>query len=212
MTRHIFLWQDMASNDEGASGSDLRHKRMEAASRLGGLMPEPSFTEMNGFRLRDSSAALLPVKLESTSAEPQTYLKGREELHGSGRKDPIRVLFQSESGWQDPFCTLFQTRNIATCQVENPDAGGSCTLATPLKESDASSRRVNLKNGVSIDYAVKEKDHRVAPKCLQVHSGRSWNCIFASILVLYTIFPFYPHQCLLEFDSRFSYIFESCRT
>lgn len=174
----------MVLNDEDASGSISRDKQMEAASRLGGLMPEPFVTERNRFRPRDRNATSSSVKLESTYAEPQTYLERKEEyLHGSGWKDPICSLFHNGGGRQDSISTLFQTKDLATCQVEIPDAGGSFTVATPFKDSDTSSRMVDLKQ-VSIDYAFKEKGHRVDPKSVQGLSGCSWNCIFASIVFL----------------------------
>jgi len=161
----------MASNDEVTFGSDLRHKRIEAASRLGGLMPESSFIKTNEFRPRDCNAALLSVEFESTSAKLQTHLKRREEHpHGSGSKDSIYSSFHVGSGWQDSIRNLLQTKSLANCPLDIPDAGGSCAVVTSLKETDVPSRRVYLKNGDSIDNAVKEKRHRVTPESLQVHS------------------------------------------
>lgn len=174
MAQHSFLWQGKTANDKDASGSDFREKLMQAASRLGGLMTEPSATEVNGFQPSDLNVALLPGHLEYTSADPQTDPKRREEhLHGSRWQDPFCSLFRV---WQDPICTLFQTKNLAPCtQVENVDAGGSYTSGTPLYKSNATSRRFDLKYGVGTDCAVKQKDLNVASKSSQVHSGRSWN-------------------------------------
>jgi len=153
----------MSLNDEDASLSDIRHKRIEAASRLGGLMPEPSGTEVNGFRSRDCNVALFSVKLESTSAEPQNYLTKRDEYpHGSGCEDPVCSLFQNGNGWRDSICTLFHAKGLQTCQVEIPGAGGSCAATTSL-EYDPSSCQVDLENGVNVDYAVKEKVFTEAP-------------------------------------------------
>lgn len=156
---------------------------MEAASRLGGLMP--CITEVNEFRPLDRNLASLSVKREPTSLKPRTHLKRRaENLHGRGWKDPMYSEFQNGSGWQNPICTLHQSKNQATCQVENPDAGESCTQATPFEESDVSSSSLDLKSGVIIDYAVREKKQRAAFKPLQVYSGPSSNCIFLNIMFL----------------------------
>lgn len=149
---------------------------MEAAKRLGGLTTQSSDTdtEINGLRSHGRTAAFHSVKLEDTSAEPQLELKKREEhLHGSGWQDPICGLFQKGSGWHDPICALFQTKSLATCQAENREASGSYSLDTPpetsFKGSDASSKRVNLRNGGCVDSAVKEKELRVAAKSSTVY-------------------------------------------
>ncbi|KAG0611271.1 hypothetical protein M758_7G128100 [Ceratodon purpureus] len=145
---------------------------LEAAKRLGGLTTQSSDSEINGYQLQDHNAALRPVKLEATSAEPQMDRDASgEHLHGSEWQDPICSLFQKKSEWQDPTCTLFQTKNLATYQAENPRTGGSYSQATPpetpFKGSDASSRRVSLKNGGCVDYAVKEKELSGASKSSQ---------------------------------------------
>jgi hypothetical protein len=164
---------------------------VEAAKRLKGLTTQSSDTETNGFPAHEGRhAALRPVKLEDTCAEPQMDLKRREgHLHGSGWQDPICSLFQNESGsWQDPICALFQTKTLATCQAEDLEASGSYSLATPpetpFQGSDASSRRVNLKNGTGCaDYAANwEREHPISS---QVHPQDEWSCTFLASRVAF---------------------------